>query len=50
MACLQHPFGIAIPQDREKDDVAADFPEDKLYSAPVKPRGVKGGRSYKYTY
>ena len=49
--CLNLPFGINIPQDLEKESIAADFPEDTLYIAPVRPRGVKiGGRIYKYEY
>ena len=36
VSCLNLPFGIAITQDREKDEIAADFPEDKLFAANQK--------------
>ena len=50
VTCLEHPFGISSPQNMEKETIAADYSEEKLFVAPVKPKGVKVGRMYKYEY
>ena len=46
--CLTHPFGIAIPQDLEREGDAVDY--TTVYQCNVLPKWVADGRSYKYTY
>ena len=50
VACLPKPFGVNIPQKRERDEDAIFYCEEMLFKSPVRPKLEKIGRAFMYKY